>query len=70
MTSRPQAIRARPPGLAMRDRVQDQLAALRNRELGRDIGCCARCGKPVRSQQNFMREDGQVEHLRCRVLQR
>ena len=49
------------------DRVEDQLAVLRHRELGRELGPCLRCGKPVRSQQNFMREDGAVAHVRCRI---
>lgn len=52
---------------ALLDRVQDHLAVMRHRELGRDIGSCQRCGKPVRSQQNFMRENGAVAHVRCRI---
>ena len=71
VTSDP-AKRPRPPASCARrgvllDRVQAQLAALRQRELGRDIGRCARCGKPVRTQQDFMRNDGAVVHLRCRI---
>lgn len=53
---------------ALLDRVQDQLATMRQRELGRDIGPCTRCGKPVRSQQNFMRHDGALVHVRCRIM--
>lgn len=52
---------------ALLDRVQHQLAIMRHRELGRDIGPCARCGKPVRSQQNFVRHDGALVHVRCRI---
>lgn len=52
---------------ALLDRVQDHLAAMRHRELGRDIGCCERCGKHVRSEQHFIRQDGQIAHVRCRI---
>lgn len=55
---------------ALLGRVQDQLAVHRHRELGRELGPCVRCGEPVRSQQNFMREDGAIGHLRCRVTHR
>jgi hypothetical protein len=58
----------RPPlANGLLDRVHDQLAILRHRELGRDIGPCARCGTQVRSQQNFIRQDGAIAHLRCRI---
>lgn len=59
----------RHPPLAggLLDRVQDQLAILRHRELGRDIGPCERCGKQVRSQQNFIRSDGVIAHVRCHI---
>lgn len=59
----------RHPPLAdgLLDRVQDHLAILRHRELGRDIGPCERCGKQVRSQQNFIRSDGVIAHVRCRI---
>lgn len=56
-----------PVASGLLDRVQDQIAILRHRELGRDIGPCERCGKPVRSQQNFSREDGVIAHVRCRI---
>ena len=58
----------RHPSLAgpLADRVQDQLAALRQRELGVMLGPCMHCGKAVRSQQNFVRQDGYVAHVRCR----
>lgn len=52
---------------ALLDRVQRQLAIMRHRELGRDVGPCERCGKPVRSQQSFMRHDGALVHVRCRI---
>lgn len=45
------------------------LADMRDRELGRDIGSCERCGQPVRSQQGFMREDGAIAHVRCRITE-
>lgn len=51
-------------------RVQDQLAILRQRELGRAIGRCERCGEAIRSQQNFNRSDGVVAHVRCGVTHR
>lgn len=45
----------RHPALAgaLLERVQDQLAAMRDRELGRDLGHCMGCGDLVRSQQSF-----------------
>lgn len=46
---------------------QTAVADMRDRELGRDIGVCERCGRPVRSQQGFMREDGAIAHVRCRI---
>jgi hypothetical protein len=59
---------ARSPGSSVRlDGVQDQLGVLRHRELGRNIGRCERCGKPVRSQQSFMRKEGVIAHVRCRI---
>ena len=45
--------------------VQEQLAVLRDRELGRELGLCTRCARPVRSQQGFSREHGSVAHVRC-----
>ena len=48
-------------------RAQDQLGVLRQRELGRAIGSCERCGQPVRSQQSFNRADGEITHVRCRI---
>jgi hypothetical protein len=49
------------------DRAQDQLGMLRHRELGRTLGPCMRCGKAVRTQQNYVRQDGYVAHVRCRL---
>jgi len=45
--------------------VRDELACLRDRELGRTLGACDMCGKPVRSQQDLVRRDGAMVHLRC-----
>lgn len=49
------------------DRVQAQLAVLRHRELGRELGPCMRCGKPVRAQQNAIRDNGRLTHLHCHI---
>jgi uncharacterized C2H2 Zn-finger protein len=54
-----------PPTGALLARTQQQLAVLRDRELGRELGNCVRCGKPVRSQQDFIRHYGSVIHVRC-----
>lgn len=54
-----------PPTAALLARTQQQLAVLRDRELGRELGNCVRCGKPVRSQQDFIRDYGSVIHVRC-----
>lgn len=63
LTARPRSDGA----LVGRVQGQRELAVLRHRELGCDIGCCERCGKPVRSQQNFTRKDGAIAHVRCRI---
>jgi len=55
------------PARALLARVQDQLSAFRNRELGRELGYCLGCGKPVRSQQQFIREGGSIMHVSCRT---
>lgn len=66
--ARSDAVHRHPPlGGALLDRIQDHLAAMRHRELGRDVGRCERCGRPVRSQQNHIRHDGHVAHVRCRI---
>jgi hypothetical protein len=54
-----------PPTGTLLARTQQQLGVLRDRELGRELGSCVRCGKPVRSQQDFIRDDGSVIHVRC-----
>jgi hypothetical protein len=61
------ALRRTQLAAALLDGVQDELAVLRHRELGRGIGRCERCGKLVRSQQGFMRQDGAIAHVRCRI---
>ena len=57
--------RRSPPTATLLARTQQQLAVLRDRELGRELGNCLRCGKPVRSQQGFIRVYGSVIHVRC-----
>ena len=47
---------------------REELVALRDRELGRELGSCPGCGKFVRSQQEFIRRDGFVMHVRCRSV--
>lgn len=54
-----------PATAALIVHVQDQLADFRDRELGRELGRCTRCGGSVRSQQRFLRERGSVVHVRC-----
>lgn len=61
----PQPRRSAPSRSAGPGRERTALADMRDRELGRDIGACERCGQPVRSQQGFMREDGAIAHVRC-----
>jgi hypothetical protein len=34
---------------------------------GKNVGDCARCGKPVSVEQNFTRFRGRVVHLRCPI---
>lgn len=61
--------RSRKPAMrsaARFSRIDDQLAIFRDRELGRETGRCAVCGKALRSQQDCVHEDGVVVHLRCR----
>jgi hypothetical protein len=59
--------RRRPRTGALLARTQDQLAFFRDRELGRELGTCSRCGKAVRSQQDSIRESGSVIHVRCQI---
>lgn len=59
-----------PATAALTVHVQDQLAEFRDRELGRDLGRCVRCGRSVRSEQNYLREHGSVAHVRCHGPQR
>jgi len=60
-------MRRPPPTGALLARTQQQLAVIRDRELGRELGNCVRCGKPVRSQQDFIRHYGSVIHVRCHM---
>jgi hypothetical protein len=59
--------RRRPPTGALLARTQEQLAFFRDRELGRELGTCSRCGRAVRSQQDSIRESGSVIHVRCHI---
>ena len=50
-------------GSGFSDTVRDELAKL----LGKSVGACARCGRPVSLQQSFTRVQGRIDHVRCPV---